>query len=67
MKNNSNKQMSYEQAITILYALKNEYIHPEVKEACDIAISCVKERRDKQREERKHESNYFSRHRAGKA
>lgn len=31
-----------EKAITILHALKNEYVHPEVKEACDLAIECIK-------------------------
>ena len=31
-----------EKAITILQALKNEYVHPEVKEACDLAIECLK-------------------------
>ena len=30
-----------EKAIAILYALKNEYVHPEVKEACDLAIECI--------------------------
>ena len=29
-------------AITILHALKNDYVHPEVKEACDLAIECIK-------------------------
>lgn len=63
----SDKKMSYEQVITILYALKNEYVHPEVKQVCDIAVSCVKERRNKHRKEMKHEGDRFSRHRAGKA
>lgn len=31
-----------EKAITILHALKNEYVHPEVKETCDLAIDCIK-------------------------
>lgn len=29
-------------AITILNALKNEYVHPEVKEACELAVECIK-------------------------
>ena len=31
-----------EKAISILHALKNEYVHPEVKEACDFAIECIR-------------------------
>ena len=35
-------EITPEKAITILHALKNEYVHPEVKEACDLAIECVR-------------------------
>ena len=37
--------MTSEQAICILRALKEEYIHPEVKEACDLAIECIEKNR----------------------
>ena len=34
-------KITLEQAITIMRAIKNEYVHPEVKEACDLAIECM--------------------------
>lgn len=34
-------KITLEQAITIMRAIKNEYVHPEVKEACNLAIDCM--------------------------
>lgn len=45
--------MTTEQVITILRALKNEYVHPEVKEACDLAIECVRAQKKKHRKDKK--------------
>lgn len=42
-----------EKAITILHALKNEYLHPEVKEACDLAIECIQACKKKHRKDKK--------------